>query len=191
MKLLRSRISPGNLAIAAMAAGVSFLMIAAIQVLTSGDQDPILAHPEDAYPFSLTPDFPHITPSDEERLRSVTSELLNSPNWAHADVSPNSWKLADLATVTRGGDRIGVYGEIIFQSPTSLSGPIALVKCGHQEIWNNTSGQQYTLGGLHISLLDHDQNIYQVLPMDTEGKIFTLENTSTYLDNSSTCNMVQ
>ena len=79
------------------------------------------------------------------------------------------WKLADVAVVTRHGVKVGICGEVVFPTPISLEVPLLLTWCGAREVWTAGEGHTPALGGLRAELLDGEDRLYHVLPLDYEG----------------------
>ena len=95
---------------------------------------------DDAPPFSSVPEFPYANETDRAAMMELAAVFLESPEWSGAGVSAEGWGLADVAALTRRGERIGVYADVRFERKLSLPGPLGFIRCGQNETWVSPIG---------------------------------------------------
>ena len=140
---------------------------------------------EEDHPFTSIPEFPSANESDAATLREAAATFLESTGWSEAD-SPGTWRLADVAALTRRGVRIGVYADVEFGAPAVLAGPRDFIRCGQVETWEAQDGK-VPIGGLRIWLLDGGSNLYNVLPMNEYGDLPRLQEVQSFVAAPVAC----
>ena len=140
---------------------------------------------EEDHPFTSIPEFPSANESDAATLREAAATFLESTGWSEAD-SPGTWRLADVAALTRRGVRIGVYADVEFGAPAVLAGPRDFIRCGQVETWEAQDGK-VPIGGLRIWLLDGESNLYNVLPMNEYGDLPRLQEVQAFVAAPVAC----
>ena len=138
----------------------------------------------EAYPFTLAPEFPSATGPDEQRISSVASVFLAGPEWSEI---PAEWQIIDTAVLTTGGVRTGIYGEVKFEPQVSLPGPLGFIRCDSLQFWKRDDGKEIKIDGLQFWLLDGKNDPYQVLPLNSNGDLPTLQDIQAFTGSSAEC----
>ena len=139
------------------------------------------------YPFSLNPEFPVASSDDEAALRTVAAAFLDSPDWTGPGVHISGWEFAEVAALTRNGQRVGVYGDVAFPSPVALAGEMTFVRCGQAETWRNGVGPPLRIAGLHVRLLDGGGHPWYALPLNADGELPLLRDVAEYTGSANPC----
>ncbi len=135
----------------------------------------------------LTPEFPKATAKDVASLRVAVGAFLAAPEWAVTSADLDGWDFSEIASLTRDGERVGVYGDVAFPVPVSREGPLTIMRCGSAETWQREGGSSFPLGGLHVRLMDGDVVPWQVLPLNSRGERPGFEEMRTYIIGFQPC----
>ena len=157
-----------NVLLFVLAVGIASLVFLTVGKIYGSPDTPMKG---EKYPFSSTPEFPVAGETDEEGLRSAVTAFLQSPEWGEVHAQPEGWQFADLASLTLGGARVGVYGDVVFHSPILAPAPSTFIRCGLVESWWREKEPLFYVGGLRIWLLDGDSLPHHVLPLNSEMEI--------------------
>ncbi len=152
-----------HLTLLVMLVVVAFVMFLVVERVFLGQDHASLA---EEYPLPSEPELPFTNVKDEALLRSAWEEFLDNQEWNEANTIPGHWEFGDIGTLTWGGARVGVYGDIVFPARISLSGPTVFVNCGFPETWEQEKWLPLEVEGFRISMLDGKHTLYQVVPLD-------------------------
>ncbi len=141
---------------------------------------------DEAPPFSSISEFPSTDEADRAAMTELAAAFLESAEWSGKGISAEGWSLADVAPLTRRGERIGVYADIRFERQLWLSGPLQFIRCGQDETWEAPSGE-FTLGGIVIWLLDWESQPYNVLPLNRNGELPKLRDVESFVTAPADC----
>ena len=187
MKRLKPYIRVSNFFLLALAGGVAFLIFVAVGRIFPSVYTPESPDSNEPYPFSLTPEFPVASSGDEAALRAASVAFLGSPEWNGPGVLISGWEFADVAALTRNGQRVGVYGDVAFPSPVTLAGEMTFIRCGQNETWRREGGPPFRMGGLHVRLLDGEDGPWFVLPLNADGEMPSLRDVAEYTGSANPC----
>ena len=139
------------------------------------------------YAHPLTPEFPQATDHDATFLRQTVNAFLATPEWSEIATHLEGWGFADVAALTRNGQRVGVYGDAAFPSPVTLAGDMTFVRCGQAETWRAEAGPPLSIAGLHVRLLDGEDGPWFVLPLNAGGELPSLRDVEEYTGSGNPC----
>ncbi len=142
---------------------------------------------DDGPPFSSVPEFPSANEADSEAMRELAAAFLEASEWSSGErASVEGWGLADVAALTRRGERIGVYADVRFERRLSLRGPLGFIRCGQNETWVSPLGE-FEIGGLSIWLLDGESQPYNVIPLNRRGELPKLQDIESFVASPADC----
>lgn len=114
----------------------------------------------DVYPVPLTSEFPTIEDQDYTSLSSFIPDL---------GLSEESWRLEEASVLTKNGDRVGIQGVALLDSPTDLPKQTRLTHCAVPFLaasWGNAPAQTR---GFYLALVDGEATPHHLLPLNQHG----------------------
>ena len=141
---------------------------------------------DDGPPFSSVLELPYANEADRAAMMELAAAFLESPQWSGESAAAEDWDLADVAALTRRGERIGVYADVQFERRWRFSGPVQFIRCGQNETWVSPDGE-FEIGGLNIWLLDGESQPYNVLPLNRRGELPKLQDVELFVETPVDC----
>lgn len=155
-----------DIALLALSVVVATLMGLAAHTSLSPQSDPM---PADEYPFSLVSEFPTTIADDLATLEDTATRFLHDNGWPAPAASSQIWRLDGVGVLTLDGDRIGVYGFLLFNEFTDLPANPGFVLCGEPLHSSPRDSFPTSVHRLFIATLDGHPQPYHVIPPSDEA----------------------